>query len=238
MIELHQFRLVDGVNLSPFCAKVEFYLRLRRLPHRVVEGAPTGAPKGKLPYVVIDGRTIADSADIVAHLEAAGPGLDDGLDAAARARAHVIVRTLEESLYFAMVHDRWSVEANWPRVRDGLLGGLPAPIRPLVAGLVRRKVRRDLAGQGYGRHSVEEVRRRGIADIDAIADLLGAGPFVLDDRPRVVDVVLHAFVDNLIAGGFPGPLTQAVAARPELVAHHARMAAAIGPRPRGATDGG
>ena len=228
MIELHQFAAVDGVNLSPFCAKVETYLRLRRLPFRVVVDPPFKGPKGKLPFVVDGDRTIADSADIIAHFEATRPGgLDDGLDGAAKAMAHLVTRTLEESLYFAMLHHRWAVEANWPRTRDGLFAAIPGAIRPLVTALIRRKIRRDLSGQGIGRHGEADVQRRAIADLEAVAAVLGERDFVVADRPTVVDVTLFAFVDNLVRGGYAGPMRDRACAIPALVGHHGRMTALL-----------
>lgn len=229
MIELHQFAPVEGVNASPFCAKVEVYLRLRRIPHRVVIDPPFKGPKGKLPFIVDDGRIIADSGAILAHLEASRPDpLDAGLDAAARTTAHLVRRTLEESLYFVMLFDRWAIDANWPRVRDGFFGMIPGALRPLVTGLIRRKILRDLKGQGTGRMTVAEVHARGVADIEAVAEALGTRDFLVADRPTTIDVTLHAFVDNLLAAGFPGPLREAARGAAGLVGHHARMTARLG----------
>lgn len=230
MIELHQFPPVDGVNLSPFCAKVEGYLRLRRLPFRVRWDPPFKGPKGKLPFIVDDGRVIADSGDVIAHLEASRPegALDAGLDETARATAHLVRRTLEESLYFAVVAERWRVDAGWERVRARFFAGIPAPARGLVAWGMRRKILRDLKGQGYGRHSHEEVRARGLADLAAIETLLGERDFLVAERPTTIDVTLWAFLDSVLRGGFGGPLRDAVAASPRLAGHHGRTSAAIG----------
>jgi glutathione S-transferase len=228
MIELHQFAAVDGVNASPFCAKVETYLRLTRIPYRVVVDPPFKGPKGKLPFIVDGDRTIADSGAILAHLEASRPDpLDAGLDEAARVTAHLVRRTLEESLYFAMLFDRWGNDANWPRVRDGFFGIIPAPIRPLITALIRRKILRDLKGQGTGRMTKDEVAARGVADIAAVAAVLGTRDFLVADRPTTIDVTLHAFTDNLLNGGFPGPLRDAARASAGLVGHHARMSARL-----------
>lgn len=229
MIELHQFATVDGVNLSPFCAKVETYLRLTRTPYRVVVDPPFKGPKGKLPFIVDGAATIADSSEIIARLEASrADPLDGGLDVATRATAHLVKRTLEESLYFAMLHDRWANEANWPRTRDGLFAAIPAAVRPLVTGLIRRKILRDLKGQGAGRMTTEEVARRGVADIEAVSTILGGRDFLVADRPTTIDATLYAFVDNLLRGGYPGPLQAAARASAGLVGHHARMTARLG----------
>ncbi|MDK9696100.1 MAG: glutathione S-transferase family protein [Siculibacillus sp.] len=228
MIELHQFAPVDGVNLSPFCAKVETYLRLRRIPHRVVVDPPFKGPKGKLPFIVDGPTTIDDSSQILAHLEATRPDpLDAGLDAAARATAHLVKRTLEESLYFAMLFDRWADDANWPRTRDALFAAIPKAVRPAVTALIRRKILRDLKGEGTGKMTPEEVAGRGAADIAAVAEVLGERDFLVCDRVTTIDVVLFAFIDNLSRGGFAGPLREAATASAGLVGHHRRMTALL-----------
>src|SRR6185436_8427845 len=70
MIELHQFPPMLGVmNPSPFCMKVEVFLRLAGLEYAVVTAAPLGQPKGKLPVVRDEGLVVPDSEAIVAHLQ-------------------------------------------------------------------------------------------------------------------------------------------------------------------------
>lgn len=227
MIALHQFRLVNGINISPFCLKVETYLRLARLPYRVVDDLPFKGPKGKLPFIVDDdGRTIADSGDIIAYLEATGPRpLDADLSPQRRAIAHLVTRTMEESTYFAAVYDRWLIDANWPRLRAVMRADLPAALRWIVPILIRRKIRRDLLGQGYGRHTAPQVYARGAADIAAVAAALGDSPFLGGDQPASADASLYAFLVGLLDAGFDGPLTDAARAQPNLLAYHQRMAA-------------
>jgi glutathione S-transferase len=63
MIELHQFSPNWGLpNASPFCMKLETYLRMANLPHQVVyEDKMDKAPKGKMPYIVDQGKKLGDS---------------------------------------------------------------------------------------------------------------------------------------------------------------------------------
>jgi Glutathione S-transferase N-terminal domain len=64
-VELHQFAPAWGINPSPFCNKVETYFRLTGVPFRAVPSDPSTAPKGKLPYIVHQGRLIPDSGQII-----------------------------------------------------------------------------------------------------------------------------------------------------------------------------
>jgi hypothetical protein len=153
-VDLHQFAPAWGINPSPFCNKVETYFRLTGVTFRAVPSDPSTAPKGKLPYIVDQGRQIPDSGQIIAHLQAVrGDPLDGDLNAKQRALGHLLRRTCEESLYFALCYSRWIDEANWPIVRQAFFGGLPPAIEAQVATQTREGVARALQGQGYGRHS-------------------------------------------------------------------------------------
>jgi len=107
MIKLYKFKACWGLpDPSPFCVKVETYLRMVAVPYERVECATMfKAPKKKLPYLTDGGRTIPDSGFILDFLKATfGDTLDGRLSAEERARGHALRRTLEESLYWPMVY--------------------------------------------------------------------------------------------------------------------------------------
>ena len=86
MIRLYQYAPALGLpNASPFCMKLETYLRMAQLPFVAPQISLRDigrAPKGKLPYVR-DGTTVlADSTLIIDHLKATyGDPLDAWLSA-------------------------------------------------------------------------------------------------------------------------------------------------------------
>ena len=101
-VTLYQFPRAFGLpNPSPFCMKVETYLRMAQVPHTCRYGMyQLRAPKRKLPYIVDDdGRIVADSHFIIDHLKATrGDPLDATLTPAQRTQATAILRLLEDSL--------------------------------------------------------------------------------------------------------------------------------------------
>jgi glutathione S-transferase len=215
-------------SFSPFCMKVEVYLKLQQLEYERVLGDPRKAPKGKMPFIVDGDTKVADSAAILTYLEAKVKSpLDAGLDAEARARAHVIRRTLEESLYFAALWSNWIDDEGWAMWGGKIAAMMPAAVRWFLPGLIRGKVRSSLVGQGVGRHSKEEIYAHGRHDVEAVATLLGDRPYFLDDRLRTVDVVAYAFFANLLYREVPSPLTEAVSSRPALVSFVERVAARV-----------
>ena len=78
-IQLYQFPpLANQESASPFCVKVHYAMRYKRLPFEVVNVASPLAvrrlsKRGKLPVMIYDGVTVTDSTDIIRHLEARHP---------------------------------------------------------------------------------------------------------------------------------------------------------------------
>jgi glutathione S-transferase len=212
-------------NLSPFCTKLECYLRMAEIPYKAAAMQIGKSPKGKIPYVVLsDGTAMGDSQLIIEHLERAlaaegKPGLDDGLSARDRAIGHLTRRTLEEATYFVAMYLRWKTDDGFAAMRPEFKKFVPGLIVPLI----RRDIRKKLHTQGTGRHSLEEVTAFGAADLESCAELLGDQPFLFGDRPRIVDCALYAYLEGLL--GFPvdSPLRSRIAARANLVAYRARI---------------
>ena len=212
-------------SVSPFCLKLDAYLRMTGIPHRdVVDGTPFGAPKGKLPYIEHDGRKIGDSGFVIEYLEKTfGRDPNAKLSAADRGVALALRRLIEENLYWVMVYDRWVVEENWRQFRGVVLGAVPAPVRPLIAPIARRGVKRQLKGHGIGLHSADEIHAVGLRDLGAIADVLGDKPFLLGDAPTEIDAVAYGLLPNIMQVPLASPVKDAALARPNLVAYVERM---------------
>ncbi|MBL8625356.1 MAG: glutathione S-transferase family protein [Myxococcales bacterium] len=213
-------------NMSPFCGKLETYLRASQTPHAVAPADFRTAPRGKIPYVELDGAVLTDSQLIIEELErrAAAP-LDAGLTDADRALARVVRRTLEEGTYFLSVRMRWVEDDGWPVVQAEMKTLVPAPLR-LALPLIRRKVTKMIHAQGSGRRSRAEASQMIADDWAAIATLLGDRPYMLGDRVRTVDCTVYAFLEAVL--GFPveSPHRAAVAGHANLVAYRQRLRAA------------
>ncbi len=227
MITLHTFGPAFGLpDPSPFVIKAEVLLKMAGLPYQTVRSGPLKAPKGKLPYLVDDGELIADSTFIRWHLEKKhGADFDKGLSREQRAIGWAFEKMAEEHLYWAMVHARWTDDANFAKGVKSFFDVVPAPIRPLVIRAVRRRVRNALHGQGMGRHTDSEVAALGIRSIEAIADFLGAKRYFLGDEPTGTDATIFASVACVLCPVFDTPLRTAVERRDNLKAYVARMTA-------------
>ena len=235
MIELLQFPPAFGpMNSSPFCMKVEVFLRLAGLPYRcVAQALPMKMPKGKLPVLRDGGELVPDSQAIVEHLQSryaaqlppALRGPEPPADLALR-------RMVEEHSYFALLWLRWIDDPGWALTRPAFFGKMPWPLSSIVPPLVRRKMRRDLIGQGMGRHGRDEICRRAAADLGALAEALQAHPFFGGDEPSALDATVYAYLANVLFVPLESPLKQAAQASTTLSAYAARMRDRVGAGPR------
>ena len=181
---------------SPFCFKLENYLKLTKRDYRVVfPTLPTKAPKGKFPFIEDNGRMIGDSGFIIDYLKATyGDSLDDGMSPVEQATALAFRRLFEENLYWSMFYGRWFDDANWPATRRKTFAHLPLPLRLFIPALVHRSLWKQVQGHGMGRHAPAEIYKIGLDDLRAVSAFLGDKPYFMGDRPRSIDATAHAFL--------------------------------------------
>lgn len=208
--------------------KVEVYLKLQKLPYKRWSGDSRKAPKGKLPMIEDAGTKICDSSAILAHLEAkAERALDADLDAAERARSHVLRRMLEEALYFVVLWSRWGDDGGWSALRPTIDAAVPAAVRWFLPGMIRKKVVAQSVAQGTGRHSPDEIYAMGKADLEALSGMLSERPYFLGDAMHTIDIVAYAFLAQIMLWTKPSPLTEVLRALPNLEAFVKRMKARV-----------
>ncbi|MFD0938912.1 glutathione S-transferase family protein [Methylobacterium trifolii] len=209
---------------SPFVMKADLLLKMSGLPYATDTRGLRKAPKGKLPYLRDGDGLVADSTFIRWHLETRhGIDFDAGYAPRERATGWAVEKMLEDQVYWAVVVSRWLDDANFERGPARFFDVAPAPVRPLVKAVVRRSVRRDARGQGFGRHEPAEVARLGIRAIEALSEILGERPYLLGDTVSGSDATAYAFVAGLLCKAFETPLRDAAEARPNLVAYARRM---------------
>ena len=223
---VHQLPGAWGLpSISPFCLKLDVYLRLVGLPFRaVVDATPFGGPKRKLPWIEHEGKKIGDSGFIIDYLESRfGCDPDAKLSAAERAAAHALRRLVEENLYWVLVYDRWAVDENWRSFRNVVLGGLPPVLRQVLGPIARRGVLRQLRGHGMGLHSGDEIHAIGRRDLAALADFLGDKPFLMGAAATSVDAAAYGLLANIMNVSIASPVKDDASKRANLVAYVERV---------------
>ena len=228
MIKLYQFAPAFGLpNASPFCMKLETYLRMARLPFEIPAASLSAlgkAPKGKMPYIDDGGKIVADTTFIIDHLKATyGDPLDGWLSTEQRAVALAFQRLIEEDLYWAVVHTRWIEPQGWAKTKAAFFATLPLPLKWVVPTLARRGLVKEIHGHGMGRHAENEIHAIGQHDITALADYLGAKPYFMGEQPCALDATVYAFVANLLWAPVESALKQHAQKYPQLEAYCQRM---------------
>lgn len=212
-------------SISPFCLKLDLYLRIADIPFQtVIDATPFGGPKGKLPWIEHEGKKIGDSGFIIEYLESRfGCDPNAGLSAAERAVSLSMRRLIEENLYWTMVYDRWIVEDNWRHFRNVVLGGVPVPVRQVIAPIARRGVRRQLRGHGIGLHSRDEIHAIGRKDVGAIADFLADKPFLMGASATEIDAIAYGLLPNIMNVPIASPIKDEALKRTNLVGYVERV---------------
>jgi glutathione S-transferase len=227
VLTLHTFPGVWGLtSVSPFCTKLETWLRLAGLDYAAKAFNPRTSPKGKAPYVHLDGAYLADSQLVLERLTVErGVRLDAGLTEAERSRGHALRRMLEEGTYFALCYERWQREEGWATYRRAFRALFPPGLRAVLPTVIRRDMLRALKAQGTGRHAYDVVQAMLRADMGALAAELGDKAFLFGAAPCSFDAVAFAFVEGL--AGFPveSEARTFVTSHPALSAYLERMRA-------------
>lgn len=226
MIHLYQWPRGRKIpNLGPFCMKLEAYLRISGLEHRVTATTSLSkSPKRTMPFAEIDGQLISDSQIIIEILEKRSPRpMDFHLTPEQRAHTVAYRGMLETHLIPILVHFRWVAEAGWAQFAPRVFGKIPRLIRPLISGYLRRQVIKRLDSLGVSRHSTSELCDFAQADVAAVANLLGTKQFVFGSEISTLDLVIFSVIGNILEGEVDMPLIEIVKGHQNLVDHLHRV---------------
>lgn len=219
MITLYTFPEAFGLrNVSPFCLKVEMALKYLALDYQIeFESDPRKAPKGKLPYIVVDGKTIADSELIFEFLdEKTQGGLFGNLSAADKAQGTAFTRLSEDHLYWMIVASRWLDDDWWPNIVKGFFSGIPAIVRGFVTTMARKQVRQTYDLHGLGRHTRAEQEGFARRDLQAISDAIEGRSYIVGDQMSAYDFVVAGMLSGALDHQPSSWVTQIANEFPEL----------------------
>ncbi|MGF1466459.1 MAG: glutathione S-transferase family protein [Sandaracinaceae bacterium] len=215
------------VSVSPFCAKLEVYFRLAGIAYETKEADYRKAPRGKVPYIDADGQLMGDSHCIIAWAKATlGDPLDGELTEAQHRHGHLLRRMVEDHLYWSLLWSRFGDPEGWKVQRPVVAGLVPALLRPVLVGVIRRGTLKGLHGHGLGRHDQEYIYEAGSADVDVLAAELRDRPFLLGDRPTSYDCSAFAVLLHIATTRSKNALTDHALGIPAIPTYVDRMRAA------------
>jgi len=228
MITLYQPPKAWGLpSMSPFCVKVETFLRMSGIPYQTKIGDIRKAPKGRVPYIEDSESTMGlmgDSGLIVDYLrDKYKVKIDQNLSADQCAQALVMRRMIEEHHYFVGAWFRWHDDSSFKYVKDFFKPLLP----PVIGGVILNQIRKTFLGvvrdQGVGAHSRAEILHMAKENVEALSQLLGSRPFFMGSEPTSVDATAFGFLVQSIWVPWDNELKTMTRAYPNLVAYCHRM---------------
>ncbi|XP_055923274.1 failed axon connections isoform X2 [Eupeodes corollae] len=235
VIYLYQFSRTPLLpSLSPYCLKVETWLRMAGLKYENVDHKMRfRSKKGQLPFIELNGEEIADSAIIIKELSAKyEKDLDAALTLEQRNVSYAMIQMLENHLIWIIFYWR----AKYP---DNVLKGYKVNLQHAL-GLrwpnsilnfffkitFGRKGSKKLKAHGIGVHSAEEIEEFGKNDLKVLSDMLAYKPFFFGDEITTLDVVAFAVLSQLhyLSKEIAYPLRDFMTEKcPNLVGHVSRM---------------
>jgi glutathione S-transferase len=226
MIDLYVYKPHWGLlNASPFCMKLEVYLKLAHIPYKIhYTHNPRISPTQKLPFIKDGTKSITDSSVIMEYLKTtSGVSLDQHLKPLQLAESLAVQRLVEEHLYFALVYSRWVDDAAWATTKTEFFQDLPKILQAIVPGIVRKQVKKQLWAQGIGRQSAAHIYAAGRNDLAAVAELLGGNKYFFGDTVSSIDAVIYAFLAGILQPPIASPLQTFIKENAALVNYHERI---------------
>jgi len=228
MLTLYSYPELFGVaDNNPYGLKIFAFLKLTKIQfrHEHIFDA-SAAPRGQLPYVVDDGVAIGDSDAIIAHaIEKHRLAIDSTLTPSQHDTDLMIRRTLDD-LYWVMSYSRWKDPQFWSLFRDAFLKAHPS-LTPAGMEAAQKYNFQRYHYQGIGRFEPADAYKRGLADLRALADLLGGSEFLFGAAATSADAGLYGFTANIYFYEIDTPLRALVKSQPNLVRHCEAMHAAV-----------
>jgi glutathione S-transferase len=225
-LTLYQFPAArDVFSVSPFCAKLEAFLRWQAIPyHSQTISSLRGAPKGKVPYIEDENGKRGDSNLIIEYLcrkHQLDP--DAILSDEQRAMARTVRYLCEESLYRVMAYMRFVDDTGWHTIRHLLMPKAPRLLRCILVPRIRAYVRKQLIQQGIARHTRDEIIAIAKDDLKSLDDMLGDKAYFFGDQMTLADLTVFSVVGNFLNMPFPHPVCDYAQSLPRLVAHTQRV---------------
>lgn len=194
-------------NLSPFVLKLETYLRMAEVPYQVDFEEPLG-PKGKSPWISLNGEEIGDSQLIMEMLGPKyGKDFSSHLSTEQLAIARAMRIMIEDHFLWCNIMWRWAYDPE-SHVSSLTHWGTLLPFHWFYRPIVGRLLRFQAFMQGIGRHKQPEVLVMGNEDLQALSVYLGEKPFLMGDKPTEVDCALFGFLAQVVWNSAGSPYLQ------------------------------
>ncbi|KAG7320167.1 hypothetical protein KOW79_016020 [Hemibagrus wyckioides] len=191
-IILHQFsRPKNGVpSLSPFCLKMETYLRMVDLPYQNYFDGKL-SPQGKMPWIEYNQEQVSGSEFIIDFLEEKlGVNLNSNLSPEERAMSRAITKMVEDHFYWTIAYCQWIDNLEETKKMLAVTGPLSDLLKWILSHVNGGIVKREMYGHGIGRFTKEEIYALMEKDMRTLATLLGDKKYIMGPKVSTVDAAV------------------------------------------------
>jgi len=203
LVYLVQFTRAKCVpSTSPFCLKVETYLRMADIDYENISELSKASSKGQKPFIELNGEQVADSTFIIDHLAKRfnKDKMEANLSPLEKATAYAFERMIEDALFWQMLHMRSKDVYTSTLGPESMGPGLPAYVRygsSIIAPLFARKLNTKLFHQGAGRNTVEENTQLAMKNLRAFSTYLGTKKYMCGDNVTRYDAAAFGHLSQL-----------------------------------------
>merc|ERR1712079_809375 len=202
LVYLFQFTRSPQVpSISPFCLKLESWLKLHGIKYQNVDHkCKFRSKKGLLPFIELNGEEIADSNMIIETLSKKfEKEMPAELSQDQKNVQHAMIAMVENHLHWTTVYWR-------SKDVDNILKGYKLNLQTAIgskapASILNfyfkytfcRKGLKKVRANGMGVHTAEEIENFGKKDLQTLSEMLGEKEFFFGDEPAMLDMVDKEF---------------------------------------------
>jgi glutathione S-transferase len=208
---LFQFGPVFDMNCSPYCLKVETYLKANGIEYEVIGDFYNldKFSRKKFPVLQYNQEIIQDSSNIVSFVDrVTGKLVDGGLSEKDKMISTMLTSMVESELGPIVVYFRWVSPKGWAVWSKGAFVALNPLLRLFVPNLVRGSTKKQLFASGFARFPEQELLEKAKSILKAIDTQIGKSKFVLGDKFHIVDASVYGVLANIILCPVDTPLQQ------------------------------
>jgi len=194
---------------SPFVVKLETFMRMAKIPYETDFGLLDGwGPKGRFPWISINGQHIADTEFIIEFLtKKFDVKLGNSYTASQLAIGSAIRIMMDDHFFWAIPYERfcWGSLAQFKTMMGRKTTSLWDDLRLwLYQWYFDFAVRNRATGHGIGLHSKEEITKITFKDLKALSEIFSDDrKFILGNEPSEYDAAVFAHL-GMALWGIPG----------------------------------
>ncbi|KAM3717604.1 Uncharacterized protein ACO02O_01627 [Dirofilaria immitis] len=188
MVYLYQFPRVKYIpNISPFCLKLETWLRMADIQYENICSWSTRSLEGTVPFLEYNGKEYPDSALAIRDMTVifSKESMESHLNDEQKATARAFEAMAENSLAIANGYFRFTEHFDevFQQLPNDAFGMLTPIWKFLIKKMMTFKIKKRMPLLAIGKHSHDEIINIAIDDLKSISSYLGNKHYFTGFKP-------------------------------------------------------